>query len=94
MKRKPELYDKKTKNVVGVDIKFNEPLKPDYIIDNCLTLEKLSKEANLILRKLKIFDHNYFNNFVVISLELLIFIWIKKVEKSKWILLKKLGKQV
>ena len=55
LKRKPELYDKKTKNVVGVDIKFNEPLKPDYIIDNCLTLEKLSKEPNLILRKVKNF---------------------------------------
>ena len=27
--------------------------------------------------------------FVVISLELLIFIWIKKVEKSKWILTEK-----
>ena len=64
-------------------------IKPDYIIDNCLTLEKLSKEANLIFKKVKIFDHNYFNNFVVISLELLIFIWIKKVEKSKWILTEK-----
>ena len=52
-KRKPALYNRKIKNVVGIDIKFNEPLNPDYVIDNCLTLKKLSKEANKILKKIK-----------------------------------------
>lgn len=52
-KRKPRLYNKKIKNVVGVDIEFNEPLNPDYIIDNCLTLKELSKEANKIIKKVK-----------------------------------------
>jgi adenylylsulfate kinase-like enzyme len=52
-KRKPKLYNKNIKNVVSKDIKFNQPLKPDYIVNNCLTLKELKKETNIILKKIK-----------------------------------------
>lgn len=50
--RKPNLYSDKNKNVVGLDIKFNEPKKPYLIIKNCNNLKKLNyfskKISNLI----------------------------------------------
>lgn len=53
IKRRPNLYNYKQKNVVGLDIKFNIPSKPDYVINNCLNLRELSKHANLIIKKFK-----------------------------------------
>ena len=49
-KRRPNLYLKLKKNVVGKDIRFNEPKKPDYIISNCTTHASLKKEAIKILK--------------------------------------------
>ena len=40
----------KKKNVVGVDIKFNEPIKSDLIIDNNKDLKNLKNIANKILK--------------------------------------------
>ena len=53
IKRRPKLYSYNQKNVVGMDIKFNVPSNPDYIIDNCKSLKELSKHANQIIKKFK-----------------------------------------
>ncbi len=53
IKRRPKLYNHKQKNVVGMDIKFNIPSNPDYIVDNCRNLKELSKHATLIIKKFK-----------------------------------------
>ena len=55
-KRKPNLYCNKKKNIVGIDIKFNEPKKPDIIIDNCKNLKELNIIAEKIIKKLKLFN--------------------------------------
>tara|TARA_B100001029_G_scaffold25739_1_gene18167 strand:- start:39 stop:521 length:483 start_codon:yes stop_codon:yes gene_type:complete len=49
IKRKPNLYLKLKKNVVGKDIKFNEPIKPNYTINNCEGINSLKKEVIKIL---------------------------------------------
>ena len=52
-KRKKNLYSKKIKNVVGIDIKFNLPKNPDLIIRNCQNLKRLKVHANEIINKIK-----------------------------------------
>ena len=51
-KRKPNIYSNKKKNVIGLDLKFNEPKRPDLIIKNCNNLKKLNyfskKISNII----------------------------------------------
>ncbi len=54
IKRKKKLYSQK-KNIVGKDIKFNEPLNPNYVIQNCDSLNKLKKETNNILKEIEYF---------------------------------------
>ena len=50
-KRKKKLYSKKIKNVVGLDIKFNPPKKPDLIINDCKNLKQLDNYAKKIIKK-------------------------------------------
>ena len=45
---------KKIKNVVGVDIKFNRPIKSSIIIDNNKNLKDVNQVINQIIKKLKI----------------------------------------
>jgi adenylylsulfate kinase len=52
--RRPHLYTNKKKNVVGLDIKFNEPKKPDLVIDNCTSIKELKAHANKIIKKINI----------------------------------------
>ena len=49
-KRKPKLYQKKTKNVVGLDIKFHEPKNNDYEIINSKSLKELNKNADYFIK--------------------------------------------
>ncbi len=51
-KRKPKLYKKSIKNVVGKDIKFNEPKRPNLIIHNCENLSHLKDVATKIAKKI------------------------------------------
>ena len=53
-KRKPKLYSKKNINVIGVDLKFNEPLFSDLIIKNSNQLNMIKTNAKKIIRKFKI----------------------------------------
>lgn len=48
--RKPRLYRLKSKNVVGQDIKFNEPKNNDYIIVNSNSIKDLSKNAENFIK--------------------------------------------
>ena len=52
-KRRKLLYSKKIKNVIGIDLKFNVPKKPDLIIENCDNLYQLNKIARKIINKNK-----------------------------------------
>lgn len=52
-KRKPKMYSKKIKNVVGIDIKFNEPKNSDLIISNSKDKKEIKKNAKNILKKVK-----------------------------------------
>jgi adenylylsulfate kinase len=52
-KRKPNLYSGKIKNVVGVDIKFNEPKNADMTINNCNSMNDLSRASKKIIKKIK-----------------------------------------
>jgi adenylylsulfate kinase-like enzyme len=52
-KRKPNLYSRKIKNVVGVDIKFNEPKNADMTINNCNSMNDLSRASKKIIKKIK-----------------------------------------
>ena len=45
--------EKKIKNVVGIDIKFVKPKKPDFIIDNTRSKKKLYKYYPKIINLLK-----------------------------------------
>ena len=45
-------FSKKIKNVVGVDIKFIKPKKPDLIIDNTSTKKKLYSNYKKILKEI------------------------------------------
>ena len=53
-KRRRKLYSGKIKNVIGLDLKFNEPVNPDFKITNCNSLTSLNKEADKIIKKIKI----------------------------------------
>ena len=53
-KRRPHLYTKKIKNVVGIDIKYNEPKKADIVIENCKSIKELRLKADTIIRKLNL----------------------------------------
>ena len=44
---------KKIKNVVGVDIKFIKPKKPDFIINNTSTKQKLYLNFIKIINQIK-----------------------------------------
>lgn len=52
--RRSKLYSKKIKNVIGVDLKFNEPIKPDIIIKNSNNKNDIEANAIKILKKIKI----------------------------------------
>lgn len=52
-KRKKLLYSKKIKNVIGIDLKFNQPKKYDLVINNCNNLVELNKFAKKIIKKIK-----------------------------------------
>jgi adenylylsulfate kinase len=52
-KRKPNLYSGRIKNVVGIDIKFNEPKNADMTINNCNNLNDLSRASKKIIKKIK-----------------------------------------
>ena len=51
--RRSKLYSKKVKNVIGVDLKFNEPIKPDIIIKNSNNKNDIEINAIKILKKIK-----------------------------------------
>jgi|LakMenEpi03Aug12_release.lakeMendotaPanAssembly.Ray.scaffolds.fasta_scaffold355777_2 adenylylsulfate kinase-like enzyme len=51
-KRRPNLYVKKTKNVVGIDIKYNEPKEADLVVQNCKSIKELNLIADKIISKL------------------------------------------
>jgi len=51
-KRRAKLYSKKIKNVVGVDLKFNEPVEPDIIIENSNNKNNIETNAIKILKKI------------------------------------------
>ena len=52
--RRPNLYKKKVKNVIGIDIKYNEPKEADIIIENCKSIKELRLKADTIIRKLNL----------------------------------------
>jgi adenylylsulfate kinase len=52
--RRPNLYSKKIKNVVGLDIKYKQPKNPDLIIENCTSIKELKLIAGRIVKKLKL----------------------------------------
>ena len=51
--RRSKLYSKKTKNVIGVDLKFNEPIRPNIIIKNSNNKNDIDTNAIKILKKIK-----------------------------------------
>ena len=51
-KRKKLLYSNKIKNVIGLDLKFNNPKKPNLIIKDCNDLVQLKKIADRIANKI------------------------------------------
>ena len=51
--RRSKLYSKKTKNVIGVDLKFNEPIRPNIIIKNSNNKNDIETNAIKILKKIK-----------------------------------------
>ena len=53
-KRKKKLYSNKIKNVIGLDLKFNEPINPNIVIENCQSFKKLEIEVKNLLNKLKL----------------------------------------
>ena len=52
--RRPHLYKKKVKNVVGIDIKYNEPKEADVILENFKSIRELKLMADKIIRKLNL----------------------------------------
>ena len=44
---------RKIKNVVGIDIKFRKPIKPDLVIDNNGSKKQLYKSYSEIINKIK-----------------------------------------
>ena len=53
-KRRKKLYSGNIKNVIGVDLKFNEPKKPNFKIVNDNSLTTLNKKIDQIINKLKL----------------------------------------
>ena len=51
--RRKKLYSKKIKNVIGVDLKFNEPIKPNLIIKNSNNKKDIDINAKKILKTIK-----------------------------------------
>jgi adenylylsulfate kinase len=52
-KRRPNLYSGKIRNVVGFDIKFSEPKKPDMILNNCDSINDLNIVSKKIIKKIR-----------------------------------------
>ena len=52
-KRRPNLYSGKTKNVVGIDIGFNEPKKAHMTINNCKSINDLRRVSKKIIKKIR-----------------------------------------
>lgn len=52
-KRKPNLYSGKIKNIVGVDIKFNQPKNSNITINNCDSMDDLNRISKKIIKKIK-----------------------------------------
>jgi len=53
-KRKPRLYSQKNKNVIGIDLKFNEPKFSNLIIKNSNRITEIKKNSKKIIKKLKL----------------------------------------
>ena len=53
-KRKSKIYSKKVKNVIGVDLKFNEPKKSDLIIENSDYKNEIKINAINVLKKVRL----------------------------------------
>ena len=53
-KRKSKIYSKKVKNVIGVDLKFNEPKKSDLIIENSDNKNEIKINAINVLKKVRL----------------------------------------
>ena len=53
-RRKPRLYQKKNKNVVGLDIKFHEPKNNNFVIINATSLKELNKNADYFIKANKL----------------------------------------
>jgi len=53
-KRRKKLYSGNIKNVIGVDLKFNEPKKPNFKIVNNNSLTTLNKKIDQIINELKL----------------------------------------
>lgn len=51
--RRKKLYSKKIKNVIGVDLKFNEPINPNLIIKNSNNKKDIDINAKKILKTIK-----------------------------------------
>tara|TARA_B100000242_G_C42998286_1_gene463697 strand:- start:552 stop:1034 length:483 start_codon:yes stop_codon:yes gene_type:complete len=52
-KRRKKLYSKKIKNVIGIDLKFNEPVKPNLIIENSNNKKDIDINTKKILKKIR-----------------------------------------
>ena len=51
--RRKKLYSKKIKNVIGIDLKFNEPVKPNLIIKNSNNKKDIDINTKKILKKIR-----------------------------------------
>ena len=52
-KRRPRLYSGKIKNVIGIDLKFNEPKKPNLVIHNLIKKSQIDENTKKILKLIK-----------------------------------------
>ena len=52
-KRKPKLYSGKIKNVIGIDLKFNEPKNPNLVIYNSIKKSQIEENTKKILKLIK-----------------------------------------
>ncbi len=52
-KRKPKLYSGKIKNVIGIDLKFNEPKKSNLVIYNSVKKSQIDENTKKILKLIK-----------------------------------------
>ena len=51
--RRKKLYSKKIKNVIGIDLKFNEPVKPNLIIKKSNNKKDIDINTKKILKKIR-----------------------------------------